>query len=114
MSEYVSSDQFFTGATAAAPAANTTIANLGFPAAGDYKVSLTTFQAGTVDTNPINIEFRQGSTTIATLPSVAAQFTLHIDRVQFTNVSQVLVRTGAAAGGAGAIYVAFVRIRRIG
>lgn len=91
------------GATAAAPAANTTIATVTVGGAGVYRIELSTFQAGTPDANRVNAELRNGSTTVTDLVSVSTDSRMVL-RITCAAGAVVLLRTGATVGGAGAVY----------
>jgi len=101
------------GATAATPAANTTIATLGDLPDGVYDVEVAAYQVATVDANRANAEVRNGNATISDLLTTAVETRARFPRVTMVNGNQLLVRTGAAAGGAGSVYVAQITANRV-
>lgn len=76
--------------------------------AGVYDLALVTFQEGTPDAHHLNLELRVAGVTVTALPTFATPVALHIPRLTLAATDEVLVRTGADAGGAGAIYAALL------
>lgn len=96
------------------PGANTTIVTLGTLPAGTYRVSVSTFQAGTVSANRANMELRKGSTTVTALLSIAQPQVDMKDVTIVVDGSQaVLVRSGSSGEAGGAIYGAMMHATRI-
>ena len=95
------------------PGANTTILTLGDLPDGTYRVQVLSFQRGTVTlANFANMQLRKGAVTLATLPSADTGMPLEFI-VEMTGTDILLVRSGAAAEAAGAIYVAQVVADRL-
>jgi hypothetical protein len=103
------------GATAAAPASGTTVATI--PAAqlpaGVYSVQVTSYETGTIDANPVNMTLRRGATPIGPLASTAVVTQVTRERVTLDGSSALTVVVGAAAGGAGSVYVASLAATQI-
>lgn len=97
----------------AAPAANTTIATLGDVPDGVYSVEVTTFQAGTVDANRLNAQLRDGTATVSDLLTLATPNTVRFPRVTMSGTDVLLLRTGAAVGGAGSVYAGSITATRV-
>lgn len=101
------------GATAAAPSANTLICTLGDLADGAYELEVTTFVTGAAPTNSVNVELRDGTGTVSILPGVLNVPVTTKFIVTAEGTDAILLRTGAAAGGAGAIYVGHISARLV-
>jgi hypothetical protein len=102
------------GATAAAPAAGAVVASI--PAAqlpaGAYAVQVTTYET-TPDANAVNMTLKKGAAAIGALTSTGAVTTVTRERVTLDGASALQVVVGAAAGGAGAIYIASIAATQI-
>lgn len=101
------------GATGAAPTSGTSVAATVDPPDGVYKVTVVTFEGGTVDTNRTNMNLRNGTTVIGALTSTATPIAVEIPRVTMTGTNTINVVVGASAGGAGSIYIAQIVATRI-
>lgn len=111
------------GSTTAAPAINTTVCTATTPDATNaqaategtaYKVSVLTYQTGTVDTNTANMFLTVNGVAVWTLLSTnIAGGNAQVGRVVVPAGSSVAVVTGNTAGGAGSIYNASLILTRL-
>ena len=100
------------GVTGTAPTALTAVAATGVLPAGAYSVTATALQVGTVDTNRENFLLQKGATYITGMLSLSTPVTVTIDRVDVNGSETINLITGAAAGGAGSIYVGTIQVTR--
>jgi hypothetical protein len=101
------------GATAAAPAANTPICTHGDLADGYYEVEVITLVTAAAPTNNVNFELRVGTVTVGILAGVQDRAISRKFWLSLAGTDQLILRTGAAAGGAGAIYNGEMIARRL-
>lgn len=101
------------GATAAAPAINSTITSLAVPA-GLYRVDVVTYEPTTPDANPANAQLLSGATVVGTLPTTSVPIATPFARVLVLPAAPVLIlRTGGTIGGAGSVYFGSIAATRI-
>jgi hypothetical protein len=92
-------------ATSAAPTAGTAVTSIAAPPAGKYRVCTFTRQTGTPDALGRNMVLRMGTTVIVTLDSYATPGSVDEIEVLCDASGTLNIITGAANGGAGAVYI---------
>jgi hypothetical protein len=103
------------GSTAAAPAANTVIAQVPNLVPGVYRVTTVTYESAAPDANPANIQLLAGGQIKgAALPSTATPLSTPFPRVTVpAGASTIVLRTGGAVGGAGSVYTGVISATRL-
>lgn len=99
-----------------APTLGLAVATIAAPGAGVYKVVVTTFQTGTVDTTkPANCELRHGATVVQAsgLLTTPVAATATFERVTVL-AGEAITVNATAAGAAGSVFNAQLHATKVG